>query len=72
MAKRVGVQQQVLAINRWLVKFGGRRPSEAAMEVTTMSARRRRGVFTALRTAGCIAETATGWMAVKDSTAGEV
>ena len=63
--RRNAVIKQQQAISRWQVKFGGRRPSEAAMEVATMSTRARRRMFNALRTLGCIEYQGGHWIAVK-------
>lgn len=62
------IDAQRQAISRWLIKFGGRRPSEAAMEVSGMSAARRRKLFRHLRDLKCIAYDVTGdgsWQAVR-------
>lgn len=60
---------QLKVICAWLIKFGARRPSEAAMEVTSYSGNKRRRFFRALRDCGCIARTSNGWEPIKDSLA---
>ena len=57
---------QLQAISRWLIKYGGRRPSEAAMEVTAMGDARRRKLFRTLRDLKCIAHHEEGWHAIAD------
>jgi hypothetical protein len=63
--RRNSIAKQQAAISRWLVKFGDRRPSEAAMEVTGYSSRRRRMMFNSLAAYGCIEYTGGQWVAVK-------
>ena len=67
------IEAQNQALARWFIKFGGRRPSEAAMEISRWSARKRRSYFRLLRAQGCIeyrdsqgAGYGAGWMPVKD------
>lgn len=66
VGRRNAIAKQQQAILRWLVKFGGRRQSEAAMEVTTYSTARRRAFFNNLRACGCIEFHGDQWVAVKD------
>lgn len=66
--KRNAVVAQHRGIARWLTKFGGRRASEAAMEVTTMPTGRRRSFFRSLVAVGSLEWRGGEWHAVKDIT----
>lgn len=59
------IEAQTKVIAQWLISFAGRRPSEAAMEVTAYSPHKRRQMFRRLRQLECIAYTAHGWVAIK-------
>jgi len=60
------VLAQRIAISSYLVKFAGRRPSEAAMEAATMGVTRRRRWWLTLSGHGCLERAGDGhWRAVK-------
>lgn len=43
--QRVPVERQIKAVTYWLIKKGGRRPSEAAMELATMGKKKLRKMY---------------------------
>lgn len=59
------IASQQVAISDWLVKYGGRRPSEAAMEASRMGAAHRRKLFRNLRDLKCIEHGVHHWRAVR-------